>query len=220
MSSACAPRLQHRLHRASHHAALGPDAPGVDGRDHAGARVAHQHRHAVGGHHRQRQSGRAGHQGVGVVDRGGARLVDHLDSITVDLVHPHHPVGAEADRGSQPGAVGGHRRRVVTDMVAEVEGVERRRRNAARPRGGHSPDANAHVPSIRNPPARCGPQRRMNGGTSTSSSSPPMFRVEPLVCTGTLTASTGSNSVELSLPAFADSMACAPVFSGRRRPPR
>jgi hypothetical protein len=37
-------------------------------------------------------------------------------------------------------------------VVAQVEGVERRRRNAARARGGHSPDANAHVPSIRIPP--------------------------------------------------------------------
>ena len=30
---------------------------------------------------------------------------------------------------------------------------------------------------------------------------------------GTLTASTGSNNVEVSLPAFADSIRCAPVFS-------
>ena len=188
MSSACAPSAQHRLQRARHHAPLGADPTGVDRRDHTGARVGQQHRHAVGGHHRQRQSRRAGHQRVGVVDRSVARPVDHLDPVTVDLVHPHHAVGAEADRGGQPGPVGGHRRRVVTDVVAEVEGVERRLRDAARAGGGHPPDANAHVSSIRDcchagsaiRPGRFragsnGPQRRMNGGTSTSSSSPPMF---------------------------------------------
>ena len=59
-------------------------------------------------------------------------------------------------------------------------------------------------------------QCRMNGGTSTSSSEippsspPPMLTVFPLVCTGTLTASMGSNSVELSLPALPGAIGAPP----------
>src|SRR6185312_8629991 len=169
-----------------------------------------------GRHHRERQSRRRGHQPVCVVDGGVLRPVDQLYPITVDLVHPHHPVGCQTDRGGQPGPVGRDCRRVVTDMVTEVEGVEGRLRHAARPGGRHPSDANAHVPSIRirrasgAPTDLSRPQRRMNGGTSTSSSSPPMLNVAPLVCTGTLTASTGSNSVDVSLPALAVSIRCAP----------
>ena len=87
---------------------------------------------------------------VGPASRFGGipRPVDHRDAITVDLVHPDHPIGAEANGGGQPGAVCGHSSRVVTDMVAEVEGVERRHRDAARAGGGHPPDANAHTTSI------------------------------------------------------------------------
>ena len=52
----------------------------------------------------------------------------------------------------------------------------------------------------------------MKGGTSTSSSSsPPMLTVAPLVCTGTLAASAGSNSEVLTLPAFPGAIAWAPV---------
>jgi hypothetical protein len=34
-------------------------------------------------------------------------------------------------------------------MVTKVEGVERRRRNAAGAGSGHTPNSNAHIPSIR-----------------------------------------------------------------------
>src|SRR6185437_1356615 len=91
----------------------------------------------------------------GVVDRSVTRSVDHLDPVTVDLVHPHHPAGAKADGGGQPGPVFGHRRRIVPDVVAEVEGVEGRLRDTTGAGSGDPPDANAHVTSIRSTlPAR------------------------------------------------------------------
>src|ERR1700733_7084576 len=46
----------------------------------------------------------------------------------------------------------------------------------------------------------------MNGGTSTSSSSPPMSKVAPLVGTDTVTASAGSNKLELTLPCLPDAI--------------
>ena len=185
---------------------LRADPAGVHGRDHAGARVGHQHRHTIGRHHRQGQSRRSWSP-----IRRCRRTAPHCGSSTTTTRSPctwfiqTTRSAARPMRVGQPGAVGGDRRRVVADMVAQVEGVERRRRDAARAGGGHPPDANAHVPSIRTAAprrhgrgrlsrAQCNAQWRMKGGTSTSSSSPPMLTVAPLVCTGTLTASTGSNS--------------------------
>src|SRR6202012_6140381 len=148
-------------------------------------------------------------QGVGVPERGSPRPVVKFDPVAVYLVHPHHPPG-QPDRRGEPPAVCCHRRRLLTDGVAEVECVKGRFGDATCPGGRHSPDTNAHVTSIREPfvgnvarPSghsrglathRRLPQRRMKGGTSTSSSSPPIFRVDPLVGSGTLTAATGSNS--------------------------
>lgn len=148
MSSGCA-QLEHRLHRARHHAALGTDPAGVHRRGHPRARIGHQHRNAVGGHHRQRQSRRAGHQRVGVLHGGLAWPVHHLDPIAVDLVHPHHAAGAQTDGGGQPGPVLGDRGRVIADVVAQIEGVEGRLRDTTGAGGGHPSDANAHVISIR-----------------------------------------------------------------------
>ena len=69
--------------------------------------------------------------------------------IAVHLVHPHHRVVAQFQRGGESLAVGGDGGRIVTDVVAEIEGVERRRRDAAGAGGGHATDTNAHPPSIR-----------------------------------------------------------------------
>ena len=63
--------------------------------------------------------------------------------------NPHHAVPAQLERCGEPLAVGGHGRRIVTDMVAEIEGVERRRRDAAGAGGRHATDTEGHSPSIR-----------------------------------------------------------------------
>src|SRR6476646_469592 len=60
----------------------------------------------------------------------------------------------------------------------------------------------------------------MNGGTSTSSSSsPPLLTVAPLVCTGTLAASTGSQSGEVTLPALPGAIAWHAPTTGLRLGP-
>jgi hypothetical protein len=71
-------------------------------------------------------------------------FVDHHDPITVHLVHPNDAVVAQSERGGEPPAVGRHRGRVVADVVAEIEGVERRRGDATGAGRGHAPNANGH----------------------------------------------------------------------------
>jgi hypothetical protein len=98
----------------------------VHRRHHTCPRVGQQHRNAVSGHHRQRQSRCARDQSVCAVERGRAWTVNHLDVIAVYLIHPHHPVRAQADGIGQPGPVSRNRSRLVADMVAQVEAVEGR----------------------------------------------------------------------------------------------
>ena len=140
---------QHRLQRVQHHSVCGANPPGVNGPDHAGSVIGQQHRDAVGGDNRQSDAGNSSHQGVGVVERpidlGVARGVDDLDVGAVHLVHPHHVLIAQPDRRRQPRPIGRHRCRVVADVIAEIEAVERRDRHSAGPRCGDPSDANAHV---------------------------------------------------------------------------
>src|SRR5690606_30199095 len=68
---------------------------------------------------------------------------------SVDLIHPYQSVLTETDRGRQSGAVRGHRGRIVTDVVAEIEAVVGRRRDAAGAGGDHAPDADGHSPQYR-----------------------------------------------------------------------
>ena len=117
---------QHRLQRPQHDAIGCPHSSGVRRANHAGISVRHQHGHTIRGHHGKCQSRRRGDQSVGGVEGARAGSVDELDVITVHLIHPHHPLGRQSDRGGQPVAIGRHRRRVVADVVTEIEGVERR----------------------------------------------------------------------------------------------
>jgi hypothetical protein len=54
----------------------------------------------------------------------------------MDLFHPHQTVSAETELTTQSGTVGGDRRRFVSDVVAEIETVERRGRHTSRAGGG------------------------------------------------------------------------------------
>ena len=132
-------------------------------------------------------------------------FVDEFDAVAVHLVHPHDPVGAQADRVGEAFPVGRHGGGIIADMVTEIEGVERRCRDTTGASGGHTADADGHVAN----------QWRMNGGTSTSSSEipsspPPTRTVAPLVYVGVLAASAGSNTDEVTpgvtAPARADAM--------------
>ena len=120
------------------------------------------------------------------------------------LIHPHDPVGAEADRVGEAFPVGRHGGGIIPDMVTEIEGVVRRCRDTTRASGGHTADADGHVG-----------QWRMKGGTSTSSSEipsspPPTRTVAPFVYVGVLAAPAGSNTDEVTpgvtAPARADAM--------------
>ena len=148
---------QHGLDGTGHHAVASPDPAGVHGRDNARARIGQQHRNAIGADHRQGQSRCARYQSVRVVERGVARAIDHFYVVAVHLVHPDHPVRAESDGRGQPDPVGRHGSRVIADVVAQVEGVKRRRRDTACPSGADPPDTKAHSPSIRLEQGRLAP---------------------------------------------------------------
>jgi hypothetical protein len=67
----------------------------------------------------------------------------------VNLIHPHNRVGAQPDRLREPLPVGRDGGRIVADVVTEIELVERRLGDAAGAGGGHAPNPNTHIPSIR-----------------------------------------------------------------------
>ena len=129
--------------RARDDAPLRTDAAGMDSGDHPGARVGHQHRYAVGRHHRQRQPRRRGDQTVCAV-HGFAGVVDDRDVGAVHLVHPHDAVG-QPDRGGQPVSVRRHSHRIVAHVVTEIERRERRFGHTPGTRGGHPAHPKGHA---------------------------------------------------------------------------
>ena len=235
------PGVDHDTQRLGDDPLRRTDSARVHRADHPGAGVGQQYRHAVGGDHRERQSWCGGDQTVRGIP-GATGVGHHLDVGAVDLVHPDDPVVAQPGRRGEPVSVRRDRGRVVADVVAEVEAVERRPGHSARAGGRDAPDPQAGLASR---PAAGGPsikpaaggrtikpaaggrtishsvtvgrdQWRMNGGTSTSSSemppsSPPIRTVAPLVCTGTLAGSEGSNSDELTRPALPGVIGVLPV---------
>ena len=89
----------------------------MGGRHQRALPVGQEHRQAVGHHDGAGQPWRAGHGGVG---GGSVGAVGHQRQRVraVHLVQEHRP---RADGRAQAGAVGGHRRRRVAHVIAQIE---------------------------------------------------------------------------------------------------
>ena len=83
--------------------------------------VGEQQRQAVGHHHGASHAGGLGEAGIGHRAVRGLGM-QHDDISAMHLVQKH---GLRTQRRFQAGTVRGHMRRVVTDMVAQIEAVIR-----------------------------------------------------------------------------------------------
>lgn len=95
----------------------------MNGGDDARGIVGQQERHAVGGQDDEREVALGGDEGVGGLDRSGDRSVHRRDGSTVYLVHPHETLGRQTDLLGETTPIGLHVRRVVTDVITEIEGI-------------------------------------------------------------------------------------------------
>lgn len=128
--------LHHGVENPGDDADTCPDSAGVHGSDDSRILVGQQQRYAICRQHDQPQVPCGGHHRVGDGDRIRLRAVHHGHRPAMDLFHPHQTVGAETELTTQSGTVGSDRRRFVSDVVAEIETVERRGRHTPRAGGG------------------------------------------------------------------------------------
>jgi hypothetical protein len=112
--------------------------------DRRGARAGDHHRHAVGYQYRQRRTGNGAHDRIDVGHVRWSARVDHADVAAVDLVHEHDAFDVQL--GGEGATVGGHRRRLVTDVVGQVALGERAGAQPAVPAGERRADRHRSRP--------------------------------------------------------------------------